>query len=58
MELQPAIPDVELLSISYSSKLWKVRNRQITFGLDQTNILFQTIVCKANGKADILRTES
>lgn len=27
---------------------------KITFGLDQTNIVFQTSVCKANSKTNIL----
>lgn len=27
---------------------------KITFGVGQNNILFQTIVCKASSKADIL----
>lgn len=29
---------------------------KITFGLGQSNMVFQTTICKANKKADILRT--
>ena len=43
--------------MSYSLKLWLFELGQ-TFGLGQTSIIFQTTVCKANRKPDILTTKN
>lgn len=46
----------ELPCTSYSSNLWNVQLGKITFGLDQSKIVFKTTVFKGKRKANLLTT--